>query len=313
MKHSKKCLPILLLMLLPLILTSCGVLNVGLAVSLIQLSPKTVRDIECIDMPYETAEISVPEEVPSDSQGTDSDLRPAYNKGTSRKLEGDLVVAAFFIDDQRCHWAPEEITEFTAKSLLPALDYLREQADDYDIDLDFTVWRYSVAFSDGLEDLTVDTGTTSDTLRLAARNIFNYPSPNELLSSLSQKAGGCEILPLVFINRDGSSSYQPTIDYEFCAIYRYRPDAPETYNPTRIAATIARETLEMFGANYYNYQERTELTERKYPRDIMLMNHVYLGNLEISPVTAYLIGWTDEPPEVVLRPEWRKAQKVVRP
>ena len=67
------------------------------------------------------------------------ELRPDYNLGTCRVLEGNVSVVLFYMDDFESSWTKAEISRFTEKEIEPALSFLEKEARSYGIKLDLTI------------------------------------------------------------------------------------------------------------------------------------------------------------------------------
>ncbi len=315
MNFLRRYYPILFFAWIPLVL----------AASLTSPSSPPIPDIECVDVAYEEPSI------PAHADKTDytyqiqnhklDRYRPYHGLGTNRVLEGDVVIAAFFVDDEESRWTADETAEFTNQCLLPALDFLEQEAERYSVPLDFTVWRYSTAFSEGLTAMSYDgavikdlhdspTGSTKDMMDHVAADL-GYASNMALHAALVERADGREVIPLFFVNKEGVSYTRHTISgtaVKYCEqsiIFAYRISSPHRFNAKRTATTVAHEILHFFGAeDYYTPDVRERLASEQAPRDVMLMDYLYLDLLEVDKATAFSIGWTDQVPDLFLEPDW---------
>ena len=106
-----------------------------------------------------------------------------------------------------------------------------------------------------------------------------------------------------FFKKDGISyslPYEKHLDEKFylegMAIYhQFDPKTPQC------RACIAHEILHLFGAwDFYNSFHTTKAHEdrarRDYPNSVMLRTSYNIYELNIDPVTAWRIGWTETEP-----------------
>lgn len=310
-----------LTLILPLCLSGCSVFF-----QLIPLAP--VLDHlgnlpEEMDVPY------VAPAIPAEEDDTnyffevedyeENPYRPYYNLGTNRALLGRPVVAIFFVDDDESSWDVDTIKEFTEESILPALDFLEEQAEWWDVPLEFTVWRYSTALSEGLtlryegsviKDLDASpTGSTKDMMDQVAADM-GYASAMALHAALTEQAGGREVIPLFFINKDGVSYARNRIagtyvDYcEQSIIFRCYLNQ-DYYFAEKRAVTVAFHMLHMYGAqSLFTPKSRLAIAEEYYPHSIMLNDYSDLEDMRVDLPTAYSIGWTVTVPNAFKLDEW---------
>ncbi len=246
--------------------------------------------------------------------------RSHYGLGTCHSFKGNQTVVLFFIDDEESSWSSRDIINFTNQRILPALDFLEEQAKAWDIDLSFTVKRFSTPLSEELDmvydgtvikDLSIS-GSTKDLPKQVA-DILGFNSELELLRALIEEYECDSIIPLMIINKDGTAYARNQLiegfsgRIEHAVIFAEPLGAPSgswRYTQRR-SATTAHEILHLFGAeDYYIPDERLKLAEKYYIKDIMLLDSFRLSNLKIDKATAYYIGWSDQIPEVCYEEDW---------
>lgn len=246
--------------------------------------------------------------------------REHYGLGVCHSLEGNQTIALFFVDDEESSWDSEQIVAFTNRIIIPALEFLQNQAKQWGVDLSFQIKRYSTALSDGpdmiydgsvIKDLSIS-GSTKDIPKQIA-TIFGFGSELELFKALVEEYESESIIPLMLINKDGTAyarnqlSEQIVDGIEHAVIFADPLDSPNGFwkYSNRRAATTAHEILHLFGAeDYYIDPDRLRLAEKFYIDDIMLMDNYSLSKLKIDKATAYYIGWSDEVPEVCYDEKW---------
>ena len=246
--------------------------------------------------------------------------RAHYGLGTCYSLRGNQTVVLFFMDDDESSWSADEIVAFTNERILPALEFLQNQAERWEVELSFTVKRYSTPLSDGLDmvytgsvikDLSIS-GSTKDLPQQVAA-IFGFDTELALLAALMEEYETDSVIPLMFINKNGTAyarnqlSEQIVDHMEHAVIFADPLQAPigSWRYMDRRSATTAHEILYLFGAeDYYLDADRMQLAEKYYIRDVMLLDSFRLSQLNIDKATAYYIGWTDEIPEVCYDENW---------
>ncbi len=236
-----------------------------------------------------------------------------YGAGTCSYLTGKKVVALFFVDDEKSSWDKKSVLDFTQNNVLPALDFIQREADSHEIELSFEVWRFSNAFSDGVNlnyagivnpDLNKG-GSTKDLFSQAAKSL-GYSSDMAFRWALSERAGGAEIIPMFIINKRGVSYARnvyivgKVTQAEHAVVFSKSKNGPRNQAPT-----FAHELLHLYGAEeLYIPAERYKLAKNLYPNDIMCLETRNLEKLKIEGFTAYALGWTETVPEVCNNQDW---------
>jgi len=236
--------------------------------------------------------------------------RPSYNGGASRKLEGDVYLSVFFMDDEESCWTSEDVEQYMAHQIRPGLDFIEEQAKKYGKSLKIHTSSYATALNEGYElkyegiitedeDSYTDYFDFMDTIYEDMADL-GYEAYNSLMNF---DTAGNEAF-LVVVNKDERScaySGEGEDDYDGELAVVYTSPFGMNYgikDNTHMATAVAHEFLHLFGAeDLYEPELLAEYAAYKYPRDIML----YEDNIKLAKIdkfTAYCIGWLDEAPEI---------------
>ncbi len=243
-----------------------------------------------------------------------SPYRPSYRQGICRNLKGKPVVVLLFADDEETFWSKEEIVSFTNDSVMPALGFLKREAERWGVELDFQVESYSSALTGyNLSYAGVMPTNSKEAIKVQIMEHMagdlGFNSAWVLYSYIQSQYPTQEIIFLTIFNKDGRSyaSQLLNVGYnrhvEHCVLYAKSSSAGK-YLPQM----VAHEILHLFGAEDLYAENATkeieEITRREFPRDIMCD---YWANWEnqVEAFTAYAIGWTSEIPEVCYLEEWR--------
>ncbi len=242
------------------------------------------------------------------------EYRPRYLLGNCRNLRGNPLVVLLFIDDDESSWSAEEVTEYTDNYVKEGLAYLEDKAEEWGVDLNFSVKSYSTPHSqytlkyEGtvIKDLTIS-GSSKDVLDQAAYDM-GYSSNWELYSKFKTEHNGGkdDVIFLTFLNKDGVSYTRCAISTgqisysEHCVIFADYLNGSSGCK----ASTVAHELLHLFGAEDFYEGYREALAYFVYPKDIMLWMPKEAYENEIGEFTAYTVGWTDTIPQICYNEHW---------
>ncbi|MCR4788001.1 MAG: hypothetical protein K5888_05420 [Lachnospiraceae bacterium] len=218
--------------------------------------------------------------------------RNAYNLGMAGILEGNIVVLSLFVDTPSDKWNVTLMKD-TLKKLDMATEYLEKQAEDNDIELEFDYdWtkdrnlRYRIA-----TDFEADDEAFEDKIDEVIGHQVNTRIDYQ---KIKESYGADGIFMMLYFNTE-DRCYAIAYDGE---------DIPQetvlVYNNSD-ACEYAHEILHVFGAHdLYEGAEYTEdvvkYVKKTYPEEIMFDTGLKNGKIEkeISPITAYHIGWVDK-------------------
>lgn len=240
--------------------------------------------------------------------------RENYNLGSCYDMTKDIHYLVIYLNDDNSNWDEKDKSAFFNKKLIPSLEYLKGQAEEYDITLNHNQSEYkntAIKYDGTIEVNAAEKGKQDDILTQISGQM-GYSSPTEMDRALQDEYGVNQIAYLIVLNKEGRSyKYAHVIDnstkYEYCVFF----NSSVKLNEDSCGSTIAHEILHLFGAeDYYDpygkYPERKNLAQKLFPRDIMLTNYASFKDADVGNYTAYSIGWIDELPEECDTPEWWK-------
>ena len=143
--------------------------------------------------------------------------RSRYRLGTSKEFFGEITVVLFFMDDDESAWTNDEIDLFTQKRILPALEFLQEQAAEWGRELKFHVLRFTpfpkdqnqMSYDGTVNPDLFDGGSTKDTVSQIG-NHFGYCGDLELREALiEQYCPNSNVFPLVLLDKPGTAFARP--------------------------------------------------------------------------------------------------------
>lgn len=232
--------------------------------------------------------------------------------GSAGYLRGDVLLVSLYVNDEDSSW-DEGKQDNVQDYLTVACEFLEEEAAVYGQELDIC---YDVAENPDLMYCAEFEGCAEeDRNGKFTRWIYNWIDKNVPVVELQRRYGTENIGFLVLVAEEGGA---------YTNVY-YIEDDERYYNENsvlfyyysyvrttdrEVPAVYAHEILHMFGAiDLYEDSpdfspENTAYVAQTYPQDIMYSEYTDNGrlyydkiHLNISPVTAYYLGWLDELPE----------------
>jgi len=252
--------------------------------------------------------------------GTKINTRPWYNQGSCQNLKESPYILFLFIDDDESSWDNKEIKRAWDHEIKDALDFIESKAKVYGVDLKFKRGYYStnterktkVKYDGIIVKNLMESSATEDALEQASKSL-GFKSMTAMHEYLKSHTGYNQIAYVVMMNKDGrsycmnhtQSRGNPNF-LEHVMMFRRFLGTNNSY-----AGPIAHEILHLFGAEdyydpYKNRPERLKLAKVIYPKDIMMISHREINQLELGAYTAYTIGWLDALPTECDLPEWWK-------
>lgn len=192
-------------------------------------------------------------------------ITQSRDKGSCRMLRGDITVSVILVGNEDAPWT------------LPAIGTLHTIVDEALATMETEAAAYNVPLALTPVYYRITAGTDPD-------------EPNWLENALSAitdlEYGALQGKPLLFaMNVDGRSFARTGMDHEHVIFYMERD-----------AGTVRHELLHLFGAeDFYFHDEVEAAAERYFANSVMINSESYSVT---DPLTAYLVGWVDEPDEV---------------
>ncbi len=269
--------------------------------------------------PYETQTTSNYMETYTQSEPMEYATRNYDFVGSCTKLSGTTVVVVIYLNDNSSSWTTQRMDRVKYKIGI-ATDYIEEAANYYGQSAEFI-------YDDGYySDLSYEYDYYGNITDFDSLDEYNYdPYQESLLEAINNyipsqkllnKYGADHIAYVGVMNKEGRSyAYQYAEEYddyyfEECCCLFY---TDKGYGEEEPPAVYAHEILHLFGAidlyesedPYYN-----DLTGRQYdyiidyyPNEIMYTTYDEYGysvqqrvTNDISELTAFYLGWTDQLP-----------------
>lgn len=229
-----------------------------------------------------------------------------WNIGSAKKLDGDIFLLEVWITEEGTKWDYTEMCNLQYEINL-AKEWLEKTAKNYGHEVRFQSGSYAGNNYEGIQ---------MKNLPKSYEDASNFPL---LLPQAIKKIGFKDILNcydylkdlynteniivLILINNDGwSCTYNYSLKHKEYILNDYYLENSYIFasnNGYKTGAkTIAHEILHQFGAwDMYEGQVSKEAdlwARSNYPLEIMLQTSSALNDLMVSPLTAWLIGLSDE-------------------
>ena len=236
--------------------------------------------------------------------------RSSYKLGSAKSLEGKNLIYSLFVDTPDAKWTDRDKKK-ALQNLEIAKEYIETEAKSYRKKVDLVV-----DFEEN-EDLT---GSARINFSLKDGEDYEEALDEEIAGWLDEridyealckeyKAKG--IAMIVFVNHKGST-------YAICYDGVDNPQESLVMFAGEVPAVYAHEILHLFGAHdLYEDAEYTEevceYVKKAYPDEIMYtvkdedgrLNSSEIQN-ELSPITAYHLGWVNYIEEIDVFPQLKR-------
>lgn len=264
----------------------------------------------------EIPELSIAEKQEEPEPETLGNPRSSYGLGSASFLEGDNILVSLFVTTPESSWEEEEKQKML-KRVQVAADYIEQKAKAYGTEVRF-YYNYeddSSLYQEEVVDFCINEETDFiDRLdEEIARWFEEKIDYDELLEAFDAEG----IATMVFVNNPGVSYaivYDGTDNVKESLVLFSKDYYNEGKEERPI--TYAHEILHLFGAHdLYEEaeftQEVTEYVKAVYPREIMLTvtggeNTDTAVSAELSPITAYHLGWIDDIEELAKFPQLQR-------
>ena len=237
-------------------------------------------------------------------------LRPDYDWGDCRNLKGNVSVVLLCMDDFESSWTTEEMVAARNNEIQEAFDFLEREAATYGVTVDFSISVRGPLYYDA-QVVNNDEEVTWDVMEQAAYRL-GYTDADQMRAEMQKKLGTEEIIFVAAFNKYGDAfglNPQRGSEYDYnehCVVF-YEDLTHQFYVPGTYVGRTVSCTLYLYGAeNLWSSMWRSELARQLCADDIM-----YEGSYDIirdkkvvGPATAFYIGWTDEPPQVMYDEKW---------
>ncbi|MCS7074107.1 MAG: hypothetical protein NZ108_06545 [Bacteroidia bacterium] len=228
-----------------------------------------------------------------------------FHAGSAKTLSGNIYTLSIFVSTPGRSWSYADKIEIYRKQR-EAENWLIQQAKRYQVELQFVGGNYGLDNDIQIPEIPTATGSGKekvDWVSYILREI-GYKSSADFHQWVLKNTNCKQTQVLIYANQEGRPYAMPyatnmdSVRYfvEGAFLYQY-------YSPGLpiISATIAHEMLHLYGAwdlykTYAQTEDRAEAAAKHFPKDIMRKVD-NLKDLEISKLTAWLIGWNSKPEE----------------
>jgi len=264
-------------------------------------------------------EVALPDkgqQAPTSEPETLGNPRSSYGLGSASFLKGKNILVSMFVTTPESGWSEAEKKEMLNKVGVAA-NYIEAKAADYDtqVTLCYDYTEHPSLYTEAVVDFCINEET--DFIDRLDEEIARWFEEKIDYDALLTEFEGEGIATMVLVNNPGIS---------YAIVYDGTDNVKESlvlfsgdyYNSGRDEKpiTYAHEILHLFGAHdlYEEAEFTSEVTEyvkKAYPEEIMLTvtgsgNTDAAITAELSPITAYHLGWTLETEEIILFPQLQR-------
>ena len=220
---------------------------------------------------------------------------PITNAGSARVLEGKIYVITFFVS--KVDWPTDEKMDLF-KQMRDAESWLERAAAKYGKTVRFVNGVHGL-FEPFETDIVPDYESGNASGEIATKYLSQIGCPLDGYKEWVKKNSGCDqSLVFVIANKEGRGYANPIAsggsdnNPEGAILFH-------SYNDPLYAGCIIHEILHLFGAVDL-YQVTPEMAEidskidKMYPKEVMHRSRFPLKELQMSPLTAWLVGLTDK-------------------
>lgn len=253
---------------------------------------------------------SVEKEIQEEQQPELGELgnpRSSFKLGSAKYLEGKNLVYSLFVDTPDAKWSDKEKQE-VLENLKIAEEYIETAARDYRKKVDLVVDFKENPSLTGTGKIYFSVKDGKDYEERLDREIAKWLDTKISYEELLEEHKAKGIAMVVFFNHKGTP-------YAICYDGVDNPQESLIMFADEVPSVYAHELLHLFGAHdLYEDAEYTqevcEYIQKAYPLEIMYtvkdstgrMNRTTIEN-EISPITAYHLGWVNYTEEIDVFPQ----------
>lgn len=249
--------------------------------------------------------------------------------GSAKYLDGKNLLVSIYLSDSAASWTSEE-KGLSKNNLNIACEYLIDEGKRYGKKVEFIYdteiypdLEYYYFYSDEYPGSTSNSDNVNGNVQDLLDGVDQYIDYYVPTKDLMEKYQVNSIAYVVFVDgkADSATAYSyyfnlDNYDYEEVCFINLRWNSGENVNPD----TYAHEILHLFGARdlYFSdsargiTEEFVKYTSKNYPKDIMLgysaKGVTWKDKItgEITPITAYFIGWKEHIHEVEEFPQIKR-------
>ena len=220
---------------------------------------------------------------------------PITNAGSARVLEGSVYVITFFVSE--VVW-PADYKMDLFKQMRDAESWLERMAMKYGKTVRFVNGVHGL-FEPFETDIVPDYDSGNASGEIATKYLSQIGCPLDGYKEWVKKNSGCDqSLVFVIANKEGRGYANPIAS----GGSDNRPEGAilyHSYNDPLYAGCIIHEILHLFGAvDLYHTcdqsEENDQIIDKMYPKEVMHRPYNPLKELQMSPLTAWLVGLTDK-------------------
>ena len=236
--------------------------------------------------------------------------RSSYKLGSARSLEGKNLIYSLFVDTPDAEWTDRDKKK-ALKKLEIAKEYIETEAKSYHKKVDLVVDFEENEDLTGSARINFSLKDGEDYEEALDEEIAGWLEDQIDYQALTKEYKAKGIATIVFVNHKGST-------YAICYDGVDNPQESLVMFAGEVPAVYAHEILHLFGAHdLYEDAEYTEevceYVKKAYPDEIMYTVKDEKGRLnsseiqnELSPVTAYHLGWVNYIEEIDVFPQLKR-------
>ena len=228
-----------------------------------------------------------------------------WRSGSAQQLVGNVYTLICFVS------GPDDVWSFTEKQeIMKKIDnsqlWLQQQAQRYGVDVNFEErGQYGLEADIKLPTITRGTASGTEPVDWVSKTLYaiGYTSTQQFVDWVAKHTKTQNSHVLIFVKGKGNGYAMPSsteMDRELyflegAVLYEQFPNGYELP-----ASAIAHEVLHLYGAwdLYQTFQQSAENEKRarkKFPDSIMLRTSYYIDELEVDELSAWRVGWNQQP------------------
>ena len=242
--------------------------------------------------------------------GEPGNPRSSYKLGSAKSLEGKNLIYSLFVDTPDAEWTDPDKKK-ALKNLKIAKEYIEAEAKGYHKKAELVVDFEENEDLTGSARIHFSLKDGEDYEEALDEEIAGWLEDQIDYEALTKEYKAKGIATIVFVNHKGST-------YAICYDGVDNPQESLVMFAGEVPAVYAHEILHLFGAHdLYEDAEYTEevceYVKKAYPDEIMYtvkdekgrLNNSEIQN-ELSPVTAYHLGWVNYIEEIDVFPQLKR-------